>query len=107
MKLGLATIGLVAVLLVVAPKGAGAQVIDLANAPNSVRLDGQAKNDQAGTSVANAGDVNGDGKPDFIVGVPNADSHSRHDNGSAFVVYGGSGLKGVTHRRLGLDGFRI
>ncbi len=107
MKLGLATIGVVAALLVVAPKGAGAQVIDLANAPNSVRLDGRAKNDQAGTSVANAGDVNGDGTPDFIVGARNADSHSRHDNGSAFVVYGGKGLAGVRHRKLGLDGFRI
>jgi len=107
MKLALATIGVVAALFVAAPKGAGAQVIDLGNAPNSVRLDGQAKNDQAGTQVANAGDVNGDGIPDFIVGAPNADSHSRQDNGSAFVVYGGKGLTGFRHRKLGLDGFRI
>ena len=107
MKLGLATIGVVAAMLLAAPKGAGATVIDLGNSPNSVRLDGQAKNDQAGTSVANAGDVNGDGTPDFIVGAPNADSRSRQDNGSAFVVYGGKELAGVRHRKLGLDGFRI
>jgi hypothetical protein len=107
MKLGLATIGLMAALLVAAPKGAGADVIDVSKSPHTVRLDGQARNDLAGTSVANAGDVNGDGTPDFVVGVPNADSHSRHDSGSAFVVYGGNALKDVRHRKLGLDGFRI
>jgi hypothetical protein len=85
----------------------GAAVIDLGNAPNSVRLDGQAKNDQAASSLANVGDVNGDGHPDFIVGSPQSDSHARTDNGSAFVVYGGQGLAGVRHRKLGVDGFRI
>ena len=87
MKLGLATIGVVAAMLLVAPKGAGATVIDLGTSAHSVRLDGQAKNDQAGTSVASAGDVNGDGTPDFIVGARSAIDHP-FQSGSAYVIFG-------------------
>ena len=48
--------------------------------------------DLAGTSVAGAGDVNGDGFDDVLVGAPNND----HDGGlfgegAAYLIYGGSG----------------
>ena len=44
--------------------------------------------DRTGFSVAGAGDVNGDGRPDFAVGAPGADPGGRVDAGSAFVVTG-------------------
>ena len=107
MKLGVAIALVVAALALAAPHGAWATVIDLGDARSSVRLDGQAARDQAASSLSNASDVNGDGHPDFIVGSPQSDSHGRHDNGSAFVVYGGDGLSGPRHRKLGSNGFRI
>src|SRR5439155_26520038 len=38
----------------------------------SVRFDGEREYDLAGFSVAAAGDVNGDGRPDLLVGAPAA-----------------------------------
>ncbi len=52
--------------------------------------DGTAAGDQLGISVAGAGDVNGDGKADFIVGAPNADLGGIVDAGSAYVYAGSS-----------------
>ncbi len=58
------------------------------------RLDGVAGSDFLGSSVAGAGDVNGDGKPDFIVGAPFADPDSvpNANTGAAYVC---SGLDGT------------
>jgi len=39
------------------------------NGTNGFRLDGIGANDQSGYSVASAGDVNGDGYADLIVGA--------------------------------------
>jgi hypothetical protein len=55
------------------------------------RIDGVDGQDLLGTSVAGAGDVNGDGIPDAIVGAPAADPSSPgFFDGSAYVVYGQS-----------------
>ena len=51
-------------------------------------LTGVNSNDRLGTSVSNAGDVNGDGIEDFIIGAPGADSSS----GASYVVFGGSDI---------------
>ena len=54
-----------------------------------------------GYSVATAGDVNGDGYADVIVGAPNYDN-GQTDEGRAFVYHGSaSGLK--CHRQTGLQ----
>ncbi|MCR9080162.1 MAG: cadherin domain-containing protein [Hyphomonadaceae bacterium] len=52
---------------------------------------GADENDLAGHSVSNAGDVNGDGYDDLIIGAPGADPHGE-DTGAAYVIYGGPDL---------------
>ena len=71
------------------------------------RIDGGAGNDVAGGSVAHAGDVNGDGVEDVIVGARLADGNSRPNSGSAYVIFGGPSPGGVDLGALGSSGFRI
>ena len=61
------------------------------------RKDGSSLNETFGFSLANAGDVNKDGKPDFVVGVPFSDPGGFSSAGSAFVY---SGKDGSLLRRL-------
>ncbi|KAJ1413943.1 hypothetical protein B484DRAFT_467523, partial [Ochromonadaceae sp. CCMP2298] len=59
-------------------------------------IQGAAAGDDLGRSVSGAGDVNGDGIDDVIVGAPSADPHGRVDAGAAYVIYGmASGLTTV------------
>jgi hypothetical protein len=52
------------------------------------KIEGGASGDSAGESVSAAGDVNGDGFPDVIIGAPTADSDGK-DSGVARVIFGG------------------
>ena len=52
---------------------------------------GEAPNDVAGTSMARAGDVNGDGYGDFLIGAPSNDSGPGNDGGAAYLILGGPG----------------
>ncbi|MBY0499806.1 MAG: hypothetical protein K2P74_09415 [Nitrosomonas sp.] len=61
---------------------------DLDNS-NSIRLDGVEKDDESGMWVSGAGDVNGDGFDDVIIGAPGADSY-----GSSYVIFGRSDFTG-------------
>jgi Ca2+-binding RTX toxin-like protein len=54
---------------------------------NGFKLSGVAEGDVAGDSVASAGDVNGDGFADLIVGAPEADSHGKR-SGASYLIYG-------------------
>lgn len=58
--------------------------------------------------MAAAGDVNGDGFADLLVGATTR-SAAGGGGGAAYVVYGGSGITGVNldHVALGIGGFRI
>ncbi len=47
-----------------------------------------AKPDDGASEAAFAGDVNGDGLDDVIVGAPEADNNARLTSGSAYVVFG-------------------
>src|SRR5262245_32047953 len=52
------------------------------------RADGAAAGDNAGIAVAAAGDVNGDGHDDIVVGAPFADNNGRSESGSVYVLFG-------------------
>ena len=58
--------------------------------PDGFALNGAAANDLAGDAVSNAGDVNGDGFGDLLIGAPYADPHGDY-SGAAYVVFGGAG----------------
>jgi hypothetical protein len=70
---------------------------------NGFRLDGVAANDRSGNSVSSAGDVNGDGFDDLIVGAFGADPNG-NDSGSSYVVFGKSGGFASTLNLSTLDG---
>ncbi len=69
-------------------------------------LHGSADGDRLGTSVAAAGDVNGDGFADLIVGAPGA--HGDGGNaGAAFLLFGGArpaGGQSIDGAALRIDG---
>ncbi len=59
--------------------------------PTLLTLNGAGAGDGLGWFVAPAGDFNGDGVPDLIVGAPGADPSSLIDAGSLFIVCGATG----------------
>ena len=61
--------------------------------PGVTQLESNQANAQLGTSVASAGDVNGDGYPDVIVGAPLYDN-GQTDEGAAWVFLGSA--SGIT-----------
>ena len=54
---------------------------------NGFRINGVGFSDYTGRSVSSAGDFNGDGFDDLIVGAPYADPHGNY-SGSAYVIFG-------------------
>ncbi|SLN56709.1 BapA prefix-like domain-containing protein [Pseudooctadecabacter jejudonensis] len=81
------------------------RAVDLDTFDPLIKLPGAAAGDEAGTSVASAGDVNGDGFDDFIVGAPGGADGA----GESFVVFGGEGLTAVDPADIqaGTGGFTI
>ncbi|MEM7566096.1 MAG: hypothetical protein AAF321_02580, partial [Pseudomonadota bacterium] len=57
------------------------------NGTNGFRIDGINENDRSGSSVSAAGDVNGDGIDDIIIGAPEAELNG-NNNGEAYVIFG-------------------
>ncbi|NBB14522.1 hypothetical protein GVN21_04005 [Caulobacter sp. SLTY] len=85
--------------------------LDLAalDGTNGFRISGGAAGDYAGRSVASAGDINGDGFDDVIVGASGADSNGSQ-SGSSYVVFGAAGGFAAVVQVSSLDGtngFRI
>jgi hypothetical protein len=83
--------------------------IDLASplGARGIRIDGTAVRGYLGRAVDGAGDVNGDGIDDVLIGEYAADPSSRTDAGSTYVLYGSASPTDVTVNSLGARGFRI
>ena len=77
---------------------------------NGFAIAGSALGDRSGTSVSSAGDVNGDGYDDLIIGASEADPGGDMAAGETYVVYGGArapGTAGVLELSMlsGAEGF--
>jgi hypothetical protein len=66
-------------------------------------MNGEAANDQSGLSVASAGDINGDGFDDLIIGARGADPNGSN-SGATYVVFGTSSGFDATLELSDLDG---
>ena len=77
---------------------------------NGFRIDGAEAYDNSGSSVAGAGDVNGDGFADIIIGAPNADPGGDYAAGESYLVFGtASGFDASLDLATldGTNGFRL
>ena len=77
---------------------------------NGFKITGEASGDFAGFSVSKAGDVNGDGYADLLIGAKRNDPHGLGNEGAAYVVFGkasgfGSNIDLTTLN--GTNGFKI
>ena len=73
------------------------KTIDLAtlDVTNGFTLNGIDGRDASGYSVSSAGDVNGDGYDDLIIGACGADQNEALNAGETYVVYGGTSAPGT------------
>jgi hypothetical protein len=65
----------------------GIELSKIAAGKGGFALNGAAAYDSSGVSVAGAGDVNGDGLADLVVGAPRADPNGDY-SGQSYVVFG-------------------
>lgn len=76
----------------------------IANPSQGFIISGENANEQFGFSVGNAGDVNGDGWKDIVVGAPYANAN----NGNAYVLYSKPGLNALDLAKLNAtSGFKL
>ncbi|RKY20675.1 MAG: hypothetical protein DRQ55_06900 [Planctomycetota bacterium] len=66
--------------------------LDRMAADEGLKLIGAAAGDRAGSAVAAAGDINGDGFADMLIGAPDASPDGVARAGEAYVVFGGPAL---------------
>lgn len=102
--------------LIIGTSGAGLAYVVFGNTDNStVDLDNlgsagfliNGSDNSFGTSVSSAGDVNGDGFDDLIIGAPYAESNGQSLAGQTYVVFGKADNTNVDIDNLGSAGFAI
>ena len=80
------------------------------NGANGFIINGANRGDRSGRSVSNAGDVNGDGVVDLLIGAPAADPNGSA-SGISYVVFGGANVGSSGEFDLadvdGINGFAI
>jgi RTX calcium-binding nonapeptide repeat (4 copies)/FG-GAP repeat len=74
------------------------------NGSNGFVLNGIDADDYSGISVSSAGDVNGDGFDDLIIGASDADPNGKSNAGESYVVFGKSGEFAASLNLSALDG---
>ncbi|MEH2125357.1 MAG: hypothetical protein V7K44_13545, partial [Nostoc sp.] len=74
------------------------------NGSNGFVINGIGANDGSGVSVSSAGDVNGDGFDDLIIGTNSIDYGSQFQAGRSYVVFGRSSGFGAGFNLSSLDG---
>lgn len=62
------------------------------NDNNGFVINGINSGDRSGATVSKAGDFNGDGFDDIMIGAPSADPNEQNDAGQAYIVYGGANI---------------
>ncbi|MCA9025532.1 MAG: FG-GAP repeat protein [Planctomycetaceae bacterium] len=71
---------------------------------NGFRILGEQEKDRAGGAVSRAGDVNGDGFDDLIIGAWGADPNNLVNSGASYVVFGGESPPSSELELSALDG---
>src|ERR687886_357383 len=74
------------------------------NGSNGFAINGIAANDYSGYSVSSAGDVNGDGIDDLIIGARYADPNGISTAGQSYVVFGSNSGFGASFNLSELNG---
>jgi hypothetical protein len=86
-------------------RAAGFGTVDLAHLSPAVGITflGHVPDDRAGFAVSRAGDLNGDGFADLIIGAPYNDANGSNA-GKAYVIFGAPGLQYHAHNDFNGDG---
>ncbi|WP_199221242.1 FG-GAP repeat protein, partial [Limnohabitans sp. JirII-29] len=71
------------------------ELSDVAAGSGGFVINGQASGDLSGKSVASAGDVNGDGLADLLVGAPYSSTSAGSNTGRSYVVFGTTATNAV------------
>ncbi|MBG1269533.1 hypothetical protein F8S12_25700, partial [Nostoc sp. WHI] len=86
-----------------APNPAVLNLSDL-NGSNGFAINGINAIDYSGDSVSSAGDFNGDGFDDLIIGASSAEPNGNYNAGESYVVFGSSSGFGASLNLSSLDG---